>query len=97
VIKKFSRPPMSARETINKEPVIRIYPDYNPKFSRNQMRSVTIKAWETARTNATTPFTSDQKRAQSPEGFSYNSISRPFSKEKPKTAGVGRNRKRLNK
>ena len=91
VIRKYSRPPLSAREHINKEPVIRIYPDYNPKFSRNQMRPVSIKAWETARTMATTPFTSDQKGdPRSPDGFSRNSTARPFSREKPKTAAVGR-------
>lgn len=72
-IKKYSKPPMSARQHLAAtEPVIRIYPDYNPKMSRNQMRPVSIKAWETARTMAATPFSNDRQRPVSPdniEGF----------------------------
>ena len=100
VIKNI-KPPISAREAIRKEPIIRIYPDYNPRFSRNQMKSISIKAWETTRTMATTPFTSeikDRRNVNIIEGFSKTSVHYASGKQKPKTATVGlRSKKKLKK
>lgn len=100
VIRGFSKPPMSARAPIQNEPIIRIYPDYNPKLSRNQMRPVTIKAWETARTLASTPFSTQKRRRgdiQEADGFS-RTTEHPFaSVNKPKTAAHGVNRRTLTK
>ncbi|CAI2360980.1 unnamed protein product [Moneuplotes crassus] len=99
VIKRYNKPPMSAREVIKREPVIRIYPDYNPKFSRNQMRPMTIKAWETARTMATTPITSERvpcAQNDPGDGFSRNSEIITSPGPKPRTAAFPR-RKGLKK
>lgn len=93
-LKKVSRnirPQMSAMEIIRKEPVIKIYPDYNPRFSRNQMGQVSVKAWETARTMTTTPFMSEVKNKANQdrfEGYIKNSEVEYYKGIKPKTTGM---------
>ena len=99
VIDQQCKPPMSARELIQ-EPIIKIYPNYNPKISRNLMRPVTVNAWETTRTMATTPFT--EVRNLSPtsdivEGFSRTSNYPLRSNQKPRTAAVKSRRNNLKK
>ena len=99
VIKKYNRPPMSARSHLKSDPAIKIYPEYNPKFSRNQMKAIPIKAWETMRTVATTPFTSDRphhKNTDNVDGFSKTSRHPITSIKKPNTAKQG-SRRSLNK
>lgn len=91
--------PISARFP-RQEPIIRIYPAYNPKMSRNQMKAVPIKAWETARTMATTPFTDE--RPLSPvsdiaDGFTKTSTHAFRIHSKPQTAAVGVRRLNLKK
>ena len=86
VIKPHLKPPMSARYHNPERSVIKIYPDFNPKS-----RNLPVKAWETARTMATTPFTSPPEEEF--EGFKNVQTGLKFSK-KPKTA-VFKTRRRV--
>jgi sugar-specific transcriptional regulator TrmB len=86
VLKSNLKSPMSARYHNPARSVIKIYPDYNPKS-----RNLPVKAWETARTMATTPFTSPPEEEF--EGFK-NIANRLKSHKKPKTA-VFKTRKRV--
>lgn len=93
---------MSARNHIQTEQVIRIYPDFNPKMTGTKMKPIPIKAWETARTLATTPFTSARKQESTPdldtvEGFSRASENPLIKFSKPQTAAQGIRSRNLNK
>ena len=75
IVKKITCSPLSEREYNNHEPIIKIYPEYNPRHSRNEMRSITMKGWDTMRTIASTPILSERKQTslETPYEFSTKS------------------------
>ena len=93
--------PLTARKINEIEPVIKIYPEFNPKLSRNWMRPMTVKAWETARTLATTPMLSERIEKspdnELPDGFSLPSNWKSNKKIKPKTAAHNSRHSRMEK